>query len=98
MGDFKALFNRGSVPKGRELLLNRNPRGLLSVWYDDGKNGSQRLGEVRDERISRSIWLGYLAGAQVSSEEARRSVVEGVMRFVERPVGTVEGQVSQVQI
>ncbi|KAF7879464.1 hypothetical protein EAF04_000660 [Stromatinia cepivora] len=93
IAEFKALFNRGSVPKGRELLLNRDARGLLSVWYEDGKNGSQRLGEVMDERISRGIWLGYLAGAQVSSEEARRNIVEGVMGFVERPVGTVEGQV-----
>ncbi|KAF7949180.1 hypothetical protein EAE96_008348 [Botrytis aclada] len=93
MGEFKALFNRGSVPKGRELLLSRDERGMLGVWYEDGASGSQRLGEVRDERISRGIWLGYLAGANVSSEEARRSVVEGVMRFVERPVGSVEGMV-----
>ncbi|TGO82257.1 hypothetical protein BPOR_0878g00030 [Botrytis porri] len=93
MGEFKALFNRGSVPKGRELLLSRDESGKLGVWYEDGVSGSQRLGEVRDERISRGIWLGYLAGANVSSEEARRSVVEGVMRFVERPVGSVEGMV-----
>ncbi|KAG4030424.1 hypothetical protein MFRU_012g01580 [Monilinia fructicola] len=96
---FKGLFHRGSVPKGRELLLARDGAGKLSVWYEDGKAGqdgkvqSQRLGEVRDERVSRSIWLGYLAGAQVSSEEARRNIVEGVMGLVERPVGTVEGQV-----
>ncbi|KAF7897120.1 hypothetical protein EAF00_005348 [Botryotinia globosa] len=94
MGEFKALFNRGSVPKGRELLLSRDESGKLGVWYEDGVSGSQRLGEVRDERISRGIWLGYLAGANVSSEEARRSVVEGVMRFVERPVGSVEGMVT----
>ncbi|TGO56345.1 hypothetical protein BOTNAR_0225g00020 [Botryotinia narcissicola] len=94
MGEFKALFNRGSVPKGRELLLSRDESGKLGVWYEDGVHGSQRLGEVRDERISRGIWLGYLAGANVSSEEARRSVVEGVMKFVERPVGSVEGMVT----
>ncbi|KAF7948523.1 uncharacterized protein EAE97_003934 [Botrytis byssoidea] len=94
MGEFKALFNRGSVPKGQELLLSRDESGKLGVWYEDGVNGSQRLGEVRDERISRGIWLGYLAGANVSSEEARRNVVEGVMKFVERPVGSVEGMVT----
>ncbi|KAF7937218.1 uncharacterized protein EAE98_001532 [Botrytis deweyae] len=93
VGEFKALFNRGSVPKGRELLLSRDESGKLGVWYEDGVSRSQRLGEVRDERISRGIWLGYLAGANVSSEEARRSVVEGVMRLVERPVGSVEGMV-----
>lgn len=70
MGEFKALFNRGSVPKGRELLLSRDESGKLGVWYEDGEKGSQKLGEVADERISRGIWLGYLAGANVSSEEA----------------------------
>ncbi|QSZ35024.1 hypothetical protein DSL72_007886 [Monilinia vaccinii-corymbosi] len=98
VGQFKALFNRGSVPKGREMLLARDGEGKLSVWYEDGKAGEegrerQKLGEVSDERISRSIWLGYLAGAQVSSEEARRNIIEGIMGLAERPVGTVEGQV-----
>ncbi|APA10303.1 hypothetical protein SS1G_07242 [Sclerotinia sclerotiorum 1980 UF-70] len=93
IAEFKALFNRGSVPKGRELLLNRDVEGRLSVWCEEGERGIRRLGEVRDERVSRGIWLGYLAGKNVSSEEARRNIIEGVMGFVERPVGTVEGQV-----
>lgn len=93
MGEFKALFNRGSVAKGREMLLNRDANGVLRIWCEDAKMGRTRLGEVHDERISRGIWLGYLAGAQVSSEMARRSVVDGIMGFLERPVGTVEGQV-----
>ncbi|TEY80440.1 hypothetical protein BOTCAL_0038g00410 [Botryotinia calthae] len=54
-GEFKAMFNRGSVPKGRELLLSRDESGKLGVWYEDGEKGSQRLGEVGDERISRGI-------------------------------------------
>lgn len=93
MQQFKALFNRGSVPKQKELLLSRDRKGKLAVWYDDGKNGAQRLGQVEDERISRAVWLNYLAGKTVASEGARKSIVEGVMEFVERPVGTVATQV-----
>jgi hypothetical protein len=93
MQEFKALFNRGSVPKQKELLLSRDGKGKLAVWYDDGKNGAQRLGQVLDERISRAVWLNYLAGKTVASEGARKSIVEGVMEFVERPVGTVATQV-----
>ncbi|KAN0114702.1 putative altered inheritance of mitochondria protein 18, mitochondrial [Hyaloscypha variabilis] len=91
--EFKGLFNRGSVPKQKELLLSRDRKGKLAVWYDDGKNGAQRLGDVRDERISRAVWLNYLAGKTVASEGARKSIVDGVMEFVERPVGTVATQV-----
>jgi hypothetical protein len=97
MGEFKKLFNRGSVPKQKELLLSRDRRGKLAVWYDDGKNGAQRLGEVLDERVSRAVWLNYLAGKTVASESARKSIVDGVMEFVERPIGTVASQVHEVQ-
>jgi len=93
MGEFKQIFNRGSVPKQKELLLSRDGSGRLSVRYDDGVTGAQRLGVVEDERISRSIWLGYLAGKTVSSEEARRNIIDGIMEFVERPIGTVATQV-----
>jgi hypothetical protein len=91
--EFKQLFNRGSVPKGKELVLSRDSKGKVAVWYDDGKNGATRLGQVRDERISRGLWLNYLAGKTVASEPARKSIIEGVMEFVERPVGTVATQV-----
>ncbi len=94
--ELKALLSRGSIPKGKELLLSRNKQGKLAGWYDDGKNGAQRLGAVTDERISRAVWLNYLAGKQVASEGARKSIVDGVMEFVERPIGTVATQV-QVQ-
>ena len=96
MQQFKALFNRGSVPKQKELLLNRDGKGKLVVWYDDGKSIPKRLGEVQDERISRAVWLNYLAGKTVASEEARKNIVNGVMEFVERPVGTVAAQVHTV--
>lgn len=93
VGEFKKLFNRGSVPKGKELLLSRDGTGKLVVWYDDGKTGAQRLGQVDDERVSRAVWLTYLAGKTVASEPARKSIIEGLMEFVERPVGTVATQV-----
>ena len=102
MRDFRAFFNRGTVPKRKELLLLRDGQGRLSVIYDygDGKKkkdgrpgGRQLLGSVDDERISRALWLHYLGGKTVASEPARQNIVEGVMEFVERPVGTVASQV-----
>ncbi|OBT52093.1 hypothetical protein VE04_07184 [Pseudogymnoascus sp. 24MN13] len=93
VAELKAMFGHGNVPKGRELVLARNGKGSLAAWFDAGKAGPQRLGEVDDERISRALWLHYLAGAHVASEAARKSIVEGIMEFVERPVGTVAAQV-----
>ncbi|CRK13526.1 hypothetical protein BN1723_010071 [Verticillium longisporum] len=88
----KAIFNRGKLPKTRELLMLRDDRGALDVLYDDGK-GRQPVGRVEDERVSRLLWLNYLAGKKVASEVARKNIIEGVMEFVERPVGTVATQV-----
>lgn len=95
MKDFKALFNRGQVPKKKELLLCRDAVGQLAVMYDDQQNGPRKevMGVVSDERISRLLWLNYLAGNKVASEGARQNIVSGVMEFVERPVGTVATQV-----
>ena len=98
IGEFKGLFGgRKSVGKGRELLLRRGEDGGLGVWVEEeteGKKGEMvRLGGVRDERVARLVWLAYLAGSNVASEDARRSVVDGVMEIVERPIGTVETQV-----
>ena len=95
VNDFKAIWGGGSrknVPKGETLLLTRDARGTMEAWYED-KKGSLKLGEVKDERVSRLIWLGYLGGKTVSSESARQSIVDGCMEYVERPVGTVATQV-----
>ena len=97
LAEFKRLLNKGSVPKGKELLLSRDSKGRLAISYDDGKNGGRKLGEVADERISRAVWLNYLAGKTVASDGARKSIVDGVMEFVERPIGTVASQVHEVQ-
>jgi hypothetical protein len=93
--NMRALFNRGSFPKKRELLLVRDGEGQLSMIYSGSDQGSQRevVGVVPDERISRLIWLNYLAGSKVASEAARQNIITGVMEFVERPVGTVATQV-----
>ena len=93
MKDFKSLFNRGKVPKSRELLLCRDAAGRLTVTYDDGKTGMGSIGRVEDERVSRLLWLNYLAGKQVASEPARKNIVDGIMEFVERPIGTVATRV-----
>ncbi|KAI1499601.1 chalcone-flavanone isomerase-domain-containing protein [Biscogniauxia marginata] len=97
MRDFRALFNRGRVPKRREMLLCRDGAGQLTITYDDGsdsgKGSSNIVGHVDEERISRLLWLNYLSGSKVASEPARSNIVEGIMEFVERPVGTVATQV-----
>ena len=87
----------------KELLLVRDETGRLSISYDAGANkkegrtaGRQLLGVVDDERVSRALWLNYLAGKKVASEPARKSIVEGIVEFVERPIGTVAAQVVPV--
>ncbi|KAE8376550.1 chalcone-flavanone isomerase-domain-containing protein [Aspergillus bertholletiae] len=93
LNDFKSLFGGGqrkNVPKGQTLLLMRGARGELdALFHPDPAQPARFLGRVSDERISRLVWLNYLAGKDVSSESARQSVVDGVMGIVERPVGTV---------
>ncbi|KAI1126944.1 chalcone-flavanone isomerase [Nemania abortiva] len=93
MKEFRSLFNRGKVPKSREMLLCRDAVGRLTVTYDDGQTGMGTIGRVADERVSRLLWLNYLAGKQVASEPARKNIVDGIMEFVERPVGTVATRV-----
>jgi hypothetical protein len=93
LNDFKSLFGGGqrkNVPKGQTLLLVRGAHGELdALFHPDPAKPVRFLGRVSDERISRLVWLLYLAGKNVSSEGARQSVVDGVMGIVERPVGTV---------
>lgn len=99
--EFKTIFGgRGKAPKGSTVVLMRNEHGVLSAVYEHEaqkdatsnlpkKAGRELLGAVQDERISRLVWLGYLAGKNPSSEGARQNVVQGVIELVERPVGTV---------
>lgn len=93
LNTFKGLFGGGqrkSVPKGQTLLLLRGSHGELDALFEpETAKPARWLGRVPDERISRLVWLNYLAGKNVSSEGARKSVVDGVMGIVERPVGTV---------
>ncbi|KAL2826050.1 chalcone-flavanone isomerase-domain-containing protein [Aspergillus cavernicola] len=92
MNDFKSLFGGGqrkNVPKGQTLFLVRTARGELDALFQtDDTTPFRFMGRVSDERISRLVWLNYLAGKNVSSEDARRSIVDGVLGIVERPVGT----------
>lgn len=90
MKDFKTMFNRGSVPKKQEMLLTRDAAGRLAVMYGPKR---ELVGTVEDERLSRLLWLNYLAGNKVASEPARQNIIEGVMELVGRPVGTAATQV-----
>ena len=98
--NFKQLFGgRGKAPWGSVMILAREGDGSLRVSFQTAATDEQKkqgiavpredVGKIEDERISRLVWLGYLGGKNVSSEPARKSVVEGVMELVERPVGTV---------
>lgn len=107
--EFKGVMSSGgSVGRGRVLLLGRGTRGDLGAWVEEDAatkveaeqqnlsvkgNRMSNLGNVRDERVSRLVWMNYLAGKTVASEAARKSVIDGVMGVVERPIGTVETQV-----
>ncbi|KAL9637276.1 MAG: hypothetical protein Q9164_002289 [Protoblastenia rupestris] len=109
VAEFKAMMGgKGSVGKGRVLLLGRGGDGALRAWVEEDAavalQGTQGplvsrgdrmsfLGGVRDERVSRLVWMGYISGDSPASEQARKSVVEGVIDIVERPIGTVETQV-----
>jgi len=89
MKAFQALLSgRGKAPKGSTVLLTRDESGRLGVVYDHA-GVKEVLGGVEDERVARQVWLGYLGGKNVSSEGARKSVVEGVGELVARPMGTV---------
>ncbi len=102
MKQFRGVFNRGRVPRRKEMLLVRDEAGRLTISYDAGKKeegrpaGREVIGVIDDERVSRALWMNYLAGKKVASEPARLSIVEGIMEFVERPVGTVAAQVVPV--
>lgn len=96
MKTFKHMFQRGLVQRKKELLLVRDASGTLTLTYNSGDFKTPKksvMGSLSDERLSRLLWLNYLAGKKVASEEARRNIINGVMEFVERPVGTVATQV-----
>lgn len=94
---FKDLFTGGGrSPKGSVVLLLRDAAGSLEVLFNDPRQNEklESIGKVNDPRIGRLIWMGYLAGKNVSSEPARKAVVDGCVGFAARPVGTVETMVQ----
>jgi hypothetical protein len=101
MKEFRGMFQgRGKAPKGSIIILSRAKTGALTAMYQPLPEAKkepaplEQLGSVKDERVSRLVWLLYLAGQNVSSEPARQNIVEGCVGIVERPVGTVEGRVQ----
>ncbi|USW48458.1 Putative chalcone isomerase [Septoria linicola] len=99
IGAFKNIFTGGKAPKGSVMILSRNTNGALDVWFQEkpGATGRdkevQHLGIVPDERIAKLIWLGYLGGEKVSSEQCRKGVADGCVGFASRPIGSVEAMV-----
>lgn len=102
MKEFKSLFQgKGKAPKGSVLILTRGKNGEFSAFYQptittnkgEKMGETTRLGSVQDERVSKLVWQLYLSGKNVSSEDARKNIVDGCIGIVERPVGTVEGRV-----
>lgn len=102
MKEFRNLFQgKGKAPKGSVIILTRDKSGSLGALYQpivkadkqEKMGKSSWLGEVKDERVGRLVWLLYLGGQNVSSEAARKSIVDGCIDIVERPVGTLETMV-----
>lgn len=95
MQEFNALFGgKGKAPKGSVVLLTRDGSGKLELMHQGSDEQISHLGSINDERISRLIWLGYLGGKTVSSEAARKEIINGIMALVERPVGTAAAMVT----
>ncbi|USP78663.1 uncharacterized protein yc1106_05937 [Curvularia clavata] len=102
MKEFRNMFQgKGKAPKGSVIILTRNKNGTLGALYQPIVKGEKQekmgkptwLGNVQDERVGRLVWLLYLGGQNVSSEDARKSIVDGCIDIVERPVGTLETMV-----
>lgn len=95
LNEFKSIFSasRKKIPWGETLYLTRDAGGALSAVHEDKSGTRTVMGTVADERVGRLLWLGYLAGKSVSSEDARKGIVEGAVEVCGRPVGTVAEQV-----
>lgn len=94
VADFKRILAKGSVPKGKEIILRRDKGGEFDIYCDIGK-GREKLGSILDERISRSVWLGYLAGKSVACEYAKEAVIASLLKNVETPDGPVPKSTSE---
>lgn len=98
MRSFMSAFSGGKAPKGSVMILTRDQQGALDIYFEahpeQKSKNIQHLGTVHDERIGRLIWMNYLAGGKVSSEAARKGVVDGFVSFASRPVGSVETMVT----
>lgn len=97
---FKDMFNGwGKTAKGSVVTLLRDQRGALQVIFEDPAKQqpaarAEVIGTVADARIAKLIWLGYTAGKNVSSEEARKGVADGCLVLASRPVGSAETMVN----
>ncbi|KAI5285863.1 Altered inheritance of mitochondria protein 18 mitochondrial [Ascosphaera aggregata] len=90
------LGHHKSVRKGEAVMLLRGRTGSLELLTQPPNKPTAPLtwlGCVRDERVSRVLWSKYVAGKVVASEEARQSIINGMLDLVKRPTGAVEQRV-----
>lgn len=94
---FREMFAKGGrAPKGSVMTLVMDQEGGLNVYFEDTtkKLPQERIGSVVDPRVAKLIWMGYLAGKNVSSEAARKGVANGCLMLASRPVGSAETRVA----
>ncbi|KAF3918517.1 hypothetical protein ABW21_db0206820 [Orbilia brochopaga] len=85
-----ALFAYGPDENVKDSQVSKLAEGAPK---EQAMDGLRILGVMDDPRVARALWLCYFAGGKVASEQARRSVVEGLVEVVARPVGSTEGKV-----
>lgn len=101
---FRDMFSgQGKAGKGSIVTLVRDEKGKLDVYFEKEKSDSKdkkenkginRIGMVNDSRIGDLIWFGYLGGKNVSSESARKGVMNGCLTLTGRPVGSAETMIT----
>ena len=92
-----SIRDRGGSGTGQSNTIKDHPSGsalAIAATAATDVNPMIKVGHLSDERISRLLWLAYLAGPKVASDDARRNVVDGLMKLVERPVGTASQAVG----
>ncbi|KAK6335644.1 Altered inheritance of mitochondria protein 18 mitochondrial [Orbilia brochopaga] len=85
-----ALFAYGPDEGVKEGKVGKLAEGARK---ERAMEGLRMLGVMDDPRVARALWLCYFAGEKVASEGARKSVVDGLVEVVARPVGSTEGKV-----
>lgn len=86
INQLKRIFSRKrSVPKNKILHLTRDGRGVLTVTYYNGDSEAaadqEPLGVVTEPLVSELLFMQYLSGKKPSSESARKTSVNGLVKL-----------------